>query len=225
MLRNDVFNPLSSFDSQRVRPTLNMLNLSNKTLEPLSFDYTHFNKRNTKQSNATKGLSIGESVSNITVIDHVGRKQELYELLTRGKVIVIFYRGQWCPFCIPFLRKIQKELLQIYSRGTSVLLVTPEKQEKIQITHSKTDTTIPIIHDKDYKLMDLFDVSFVPNRIEKFVCNIMLGAGLKKAHSDKSQTLPIPATFIIDQNRTVKWRHFDKNFKIRANIKEIIKNI
>lgn len=197
-----------------------------KHSKSLDFDYTYFKDDLLKKNNeVAKGLAIGESVSNFTVLDHTGKKQELFKLLTRGKVIVIFYRGQWCPFCMPFVRKIQKELLNLYVRGASVLLISPEKHKQIEMTRSKTETTIPIIHDADYKLMHLFDVSFKPNRMEKFVYNFRLGAKLKKSHSDTSQTLPIPATFIIDQNRTIKWRHFDKNFKLRADINEIIKNL
>ena len=225
MIKNVILNPVSNRGHQKVRNIPIMLKFSTNTLDTLTFDYTAFTNQTYNQLGETKGLSIGDNVANFTVLDHTGKKQELFELLTKGKVIVIFYRGQWCPFCMPFVRKIQKELLSLYVRGASVLLVSPEKQEQIRKTRSKTETTIPIIHDQDYRLMNLFDVSFKPNRMEKFLFNFRLGANLKKAHSDTSQTLPIPATFIIDQNRTIKWRHFNKNFKLRASIKEIIKNL
>lgn len=226
MVQNIVLDSLLNSVHHKLNRISERTKIIAKGSESLDFDYTYFKDEVLKKSNeSAKGLAIGESVSNFTVLDHTGQKHELFELLTRGKVIVIFYRGQWCPFCMPFVRKIQKKLLDLYVRGASVLLVSPEKQEQIQMTRSKTETTIPIIHDQDYKLMNLFDVSFKPNRMEKFVFNYRLGAKLKKAHSDTSQTLPIPATFIIDENKTIKWRHFDKNFKLKADINEIIKNL
>lgn len=225
MISHNTINQLFTKEYQRKKTEVKTLSFSNNTYQPLDFDYTYFNKKEIKHTNKSKGLAVGEDISNFTVTDNRGNRQELYELLSKGKVIIIFYRGQWCPFCMPFLRKIQTQLLEFYVRGASVLLVTPEKQERIQTTLSKTETTIPIIYDEDYKLMNLFDVSFKPSRAERLMCNLMLRANLKNSHSDRSQTLPIPATFIINQNRKIQWRHFDKNFKLRASIREIIKNL
>ena len=129
MINNVILDPVSNLGRQKVRNVPNMLKVSTKTLHSLTFDYTGFTNQNYSQLGETQGLSVGDNVINFTVNDHTGKKQELYELLTKGKVIVIFYRGQWCPFCMPFVRKIQKELLSLYVRGASVLLVSPEKQE------------------------------------------------------------------------------------------------
>ena len=55
--------------------------------------------------------------------------------------------------------------------------------------------------------------------------NTLLSADLKNAQSDDSQTLPVPATFIIDTNSKVIWRHFDRDYKKRASTKEILNQL
>jgi len=227
MLKNEFLNPIINLEYKQNRLNSSVFKMGSNASNLLTFDYVLFNKKEKKIEvpASTKGLFEGDYVNNFIVTDHTGKKQELYDLLSKGKVVVVFYRGQWCPVCMPFVRKLQSQLMELYVRGVSVLLITPEKQENIQKTQEKTNTTISVIHDKDYRLMKLFDVAFIPSRVEKFMYNIMFGAGLRRAHSDTTQTLPVPATFLINQDKTIGWRHFDKNFKTRANIKELIKNI
>jgi peroxiredoxin len=55
--------------------------------------------------------------------------------------------------------------------------------------------------------------------------NTVLGGSLKKAHSDESQQLPIPATYILNKEGEIVWRHFDPDYKKRAKIEDIISNI
>ena len=82
-----------------------------------------------------------------------------------------------------------------------------------------------MLYDSGYVIMKQFDVLFRPeesilSRYEK-----KFGDQLKTSHSDDSQRLPVPATFILDKNGIVKWRHFDTNYRIRSNVADIMKNL
>ncbi len=180
---------------------------------------------NKKTVNECNGLSVGDIVKDFSAIDQNGNKIQLSELLKKGKVVVVFYRGQWCPMCMPHLKKLQDGLLEIIEKGASVIIVTPEKQENIQKTILKTSITVPIIYDENYQIMEAFDVAFIPSKFLKFLYNTLLRANLKNAQSDNSQTLPVPATFIIDTDSKVKWRHFDRDYKNKASVKEIVNQL
>ena len=179
-------------------------------------------KKTVKECN---GLAIGDKVNDFSGTDQDGNKIQLSELLNKGKVVVVFYRGQWCPVCIPHLRKLQDGLMEVYRRGAGILIITPENQKNIQKTILKTSITIPIIYDENYKIMEDFDVAFLPGKGFRLMYNTMLSADLKKAQSDDSQTLPVPATFIIDTESKIIWRHFDRNYAKRASIKEILNQL
>jgi peroxiredoxin len=71
----------------------------------------------------------------------------------------------------------------------------------------------------------MFDVTFKPDTMTTIMYNTLLGANLKKANTDDSQRLPIPATFIIGTDRKIIWRHFDPDYKKRSTVSDIIKNI
>jgi len=164
-----------------------------------------------KTAKECNGLSVGDKVKDFKVTDQNGNSIQFSELLKKGKVVIVFYRGQWCPICMPHLRTMQKGLMEVENKGASILIITPEKQENIQKTMLKTSITIPIIYDENYKIMEAFDVAFLPGKGLRVIYNTLLRADLKNAQSDDSQTLPVPATFIIDTDSTVKWRHFNQH--------------
>ncbi len=51
------------------------------------------------------GLKVGDKVKDFSSVDQNGNKIQLSELLKNGKVVIVFYRGQWCPVCMPHLKK------------------------------------------------------------------------------------------------------------------------
>ena len=179
-------------------------------------------KKSVKDCN---GLSVGDLVKDVMGEDQNSNKILFSELLKESKVVVIFYRGQWCPVCMPHLKKLQNDLVNIYKYGAKVIVVTPENQQNIDKTLVKTSIEVPIIYDKNYKIMEIFDVAFVPGKILKWMYNVMLRANLKRAQSDQSETLPVPATFIIGQNGRVLWRHFDRNYSKRASVEDLIHHL
>lgn len=171
------------------------------------------------------GVQVGDVVTNFTAIDMNGDTYELAEELKNGPVVVIFYRGQWCPVCNRHLNTLQENLQKIYDKGASVIAISPEKPEYLKITAEKTKASFSLLYDEAYVISDIFDVTFSPDGFTKTTYNTMLGANLKNAHSDDSQRLPIPATFIIGQDGKVMWRHFDPNYKERSTMEDIVNNI
>lgn len=172
-----------------------------------------------------KGLAVGDQVTDFTALDLHDNTFNLKKALKKGPVVVIFYRGQWCPFCNNHLKNLQDSLQLIYAKGASVVAISPEKSAFLKQTAEKTGAEFSLLYDEGYKISDLFDVTFRPDSMTRIIYNTMLGADLKNAHSDDSEQLPIPATFIIAQDGKIVWRQFDPNYKIRSNVSDIVKNI
>lgn len=178
-----------------------------------------------KTVNQAKGLSVGSIVKNFSAIDIFGKPHTLSNLTQKGNVVVIFIRGQWCPFCNKHLKELQKQFHKIYEKGSSVVVVTPEKSEFIKKTIEKTGAKFTILYDENHKIAKAFDVLFRPSRVMRFMYNTVLGAKLKESHSNDSEQLSIPATYIISKEMKVIWLHFDSDYKKRSKINSIIENL
>lgn len=177
-----------------------------------------------RKAEEAKGLKVGETVKNFKA-QGLDETFELKKALKKGPVVLVFYRGHWCPVCNQHLSELQQDLEKIYEAGAQLIAVSPEKPEKLALTQEKTKAEFTLLYDKDYKIADQFDVKFRPNAMTRTTYNTILGADLKNAHSDDSQQLPIPATYIIDTDMKIVWRQLDPDYKNRSKVEDIIKNI
>lgn len=178
-----------------------------------------------KDVNDAKGLSVGIKAPLIHAIDADSVNFDLNESLKQGPVVIIFYRGFWCPVCNQHLKQIQDSLKLITDKGAIVVAISPEKPEYLEKMEEKTGAKFRLLYDEGYKIANAFDVNFTPKKSELIIYNTLLGANLKETHSDDSQRLPIPATYLISQDGKIAWRQFDPNYKNRSSVKDIIRAI
>lgn len=171
----------------------------------------------------TNGLQVGDTVEFFTARDQNDSLFQLSSELEKGAVIVVFYRGEWCPFCNKHLKSIQDSIALIHEKGAQVIAVSPENQTHLVEMVQKTGSTFRLLHDENYEICQSFDVLFQPTNGEITKYNTFLNADLENAHNASEVLLPVPATFIINQDGVIVWRHFEHDYKKRATVNEIIK--
>ena len=171
-----------------------------------------------------EGLKVGDKAPMFLAKNQDGKKIELKKLLKKGDVVMLFYRGQWCPYCNQQLKKMNDSLLFISAKGATVIAVTPETAENVQKTIEKTKASFSIIEDENLAIMKSYKVNFAvdENTIAKYKT---YGIDLDKANGSNSSNLPVPATYIIGKNGKIKYAFFDVNYTKRASVKEIIDHL
>ena len=167
------------------------------------------------------GLEVGTLAPQFSAVDADGKTVSLQQFLDKGPVVMVFYRGQWCPVCNKHLKTLQDSLEQISALGATVLTISPQKPEFLNEMAEKTKAKFPLLYDEDYTIMDSYKVTFTPPAATTLMYNVLLGAELKKSQSDESQRLPVPATYIINSDGKIVWRQFDPNYKNRSTVKDI----
>jgi len=180
------------------------------------------NAQNEKDINEVHGLEVGNKAPSFTALDAHNKIFSLEEALKKNPVVLIFYRGFWCPVCNTHLSTLQDSLAQIQAVGAQVIAISPEKTEYLGKMAEKTGAEFTLLYDEDYKIANAYDVLFKPSAMTLFTYNTALGAKLKETHSDDSQQLPIPATYIINQEGNIIWRQFDPNYKNRSTVQGIL---
>lgn len=178
-----------------------------------------------KKTSDVKGISVGAEVKNFTATRLNGMQFNLDEQLKKGPVVLMFFRGQWCPVCNKYLSSVQDSLELILGKGATLVAISPELPENLAETKEKTKAEFILLHDKDYLIAKEFDVLFKPDRSTRLLYNTALGANLDEAHGASEVLLPVPATFIIGKDSKVIWRQFDHNYNKRASIKDILRHL
>ena len=173
---------------------------------------------------APEGLFISSKAPDFKSKDQNGADVRLKDLLKKGKVVLVFYRGHWCPHCNRFLKKLEDSLQSITSKGATLVAVTSEKPENISKTIEKTKASYPILFDEDLKIMKAYDVDHEQqeNTITRYRNT---GIDLEKTNGKDWKYLPIPAVYIIDKESTITYRFFEPDYKKRPQIKDILENL
>lgn len=167
-----------------------------------------------------KGLEIGEKAPDFAGKDSNGKAFSLYSQLKKGEVVVVFYRGQWCPFCNKQLSALNDSLQMIVSKGAALVAITPETQENALKTIAKTKASFSVISDEHLAIMKAYKVDFTvdiatQDRYKKF------GIDFSQANGDNGASLPVPATYVIGKDGKIKYVFFNPDYRLRPSVKEI----
>lgn len=171
-----------------------------------------------------EGLFIASKAPDFKAKDQFGNEIRLKDLLKKGKVVLVFYRGQWCPYCNKELSRLQDSLQFIKDKGAALVAVSPEKPENVALTVEKTKAEYSILYDEGLKIMKAYDVEF---EMEENTVTRYRNAGLdiEKNNGANGRYLPVPAVFIIDKESTVTYRFFEPDYKKRPSVKELLNNL
>ncbi len=173
---------------------------------------------------APEGLFISSKAPDFKAKDQNGQEIRLKDLLKKGKVVLVFYRGQWCPYCNKELSRLQDSLQFIIDKGATLVAVSPELPENVSKTVEKTKATYPVLYDEGMKIMKAYDVEYemTENTVTRYRNT---GLDIEKANGPNGKFLPVPAVYIIDKESTVTYRFFETDYKKRPSVKDILANL
>ena len=174
------------------------------------------------EGNIPKGLNKGDKAPTFILKDVDGKEVSSDKLLAEQEIVVIFYRGEWCPYCNKHMSQLQDALERIAEMGASVVAIAPELPKYIDQTIKKSKASFSIISDTSHVIMDAWNVSF---RLDDKTFKRYQGFGinLERASGNDDRILPVPATYIIKPDGTISAVHFDVNYKERMPVVDIIK--
>lgn len=169
-------------------------------------------------------VNVGDKAPMFKAKDQNGNVIKSSDILKNEKLIVVFYRGQWCPMCNKHLSHLQDHVSEFKKAGAQLVAITPEVSVNVDKTIEKTKADYPILHDTDSKIMKEYGVEFMlPVKLQKKYKEY--GIDLTVANGNDEQLLPVPATYIIGKDGKVKFVQYDPNYKNRSNAKDILKHL
>lgn len=175
--------------------------------------------------NKPMGLMMNDKAPDFTAKDQSGKTINLKEQLNKNSVVLVFYRGEWCPYCNKELKALEDSIKLITGKGAVVLAITPEKPENISKTIGKTKASYSILYDEGLKIMKSYDVSYEVDTatITKYKT---YGLDFNKMNGDVNGAhLPIPAVYIINKKGEIAYRYFDADYRNRPTVKDLLSHL
>jgi peroxiredoxin len=176
-------------------------------------------------SGVAPGLAVGDTAPNFTLPDALGDPITLADLLLQGPVVVTFYRGEWCPYCNVQLRELQAALPRIHELGASLVAISPQAADHSLSLREKHELTFPVLSDLDQGVIRAYRVQFtLAGDLEDLQVNVFQSDPADR-NADHTRSLPVPATFVLDRDGTVRAAFVSADWRYRPEPADIIESL
>jgi peroxiredoxin len=167
------------------------------------------------RSDTFKGaLKPGDRLPSFVLPDANGQVVSSRELLARGRLLLTFYRGDWCPYCNLALKGLHDQLPAITAAGASLVAVSPQTPDHSLTTRERLALDYPVLSDLGNVLARQLGIVFtLANELRPLYSNF--GIDLTSYNGDGSFELPLPATFLIGSDGTILERFLEIDYRKR----------
>ena len=167
-------------------------------------------------------LKVGDKSPEFELKNSDGNSISLSGLVQNGPVIISFNRGSWCPFCNIEFKHLQHSIEAIKTAGANLVVISPQLPEKSQTLKSQNGFDFPILYDKGNELAKKFGIAFT---LAEPLRPIHEEMDFPAHNGDESFELPIPATYVINEDKEVVFASINPNWMERAEPTEYIEAV
>lgn len=167
-------------------------------------------------------IKLGQKAPAFELPNSEGKLVSLDALLTKGPVVLTFYRGSWCPYCNLQLRALQARLEDIHALGATLVAVSPQVPDGSMTLDEIREMDFTVLSDQDAKVASQYGVAWeVPEFLVEHM-RVDRNLNLEAINNGNGSILPIPATFILGRDGMVTWRYVDVDYRTRSEPDDII---
>lgn len=169
----------------------------------------------------SQALQVGVRAPDVTMPDALNQPVRLSTLWQQGPLVLIFYRGGWCPYCNLELRAWQQHLAALKQIGGQLVAVSPQTPDNSLSTAEKNELAFPVLSDSALEAATAFGVAFEmpPELIDLYS---RVGNDLPMLNGNGRWVLPVPATYVIDRNGSIAFAHVEADYRERAEPRDVL---
>ncbi|HLZ41216.1 MAG TPA: peroxiredoxin-like family protein [Candidatus Sulfotelmatobacter sp.] len=169
-------------------------------------------------------LPVGAKAPTFELPDHDGKMVSSSDLLARGRLVICFIRGRWCPFCVGQMEAMNLLVPQIEQPGAALVAISPQTVKQSFFMHDQHKLRFPLLSDGGNKVARQFALTYrVPPPQEAIYRRAFVN--LPFTNGDDTWELPIPATYIIDRGSTILYASANEDYTDRPEPLEIIREL
>jgi peroxiredoxin len=173
------------------------------------------------QGIAAHALKVGDQCPSFQLSDHNGKPVSSSVLLSKGRLVLSFIRGRWCPFCVGQMEAMNFISGEIEAAGASFVSVSPQTEKQAFFMRDQHKLTFPLLVDSGNQLARQFRLAYrVPDEQQGLYRGTFVN--LPFVNGDSSWELPIPATFVIDRDGTILLAAANEDYTERPEPLEVL---
>ncbi|TVZ41093.1 peroxiredoxin [Alteromonadaceae bacterium 2753L.S.0a.02] len=170
------------------------------------------------------GLPPGSMVADFTINDHTGNPTPFHNLVSKGPLLVIFYRGGWCPYCNRQIYSLTQAWPEFKKRKVLPVLISVDKPDASAMAVRTYEIPFPVLSDPKLVAHNIFNVAM---QVDDNLAKKYRGYGivLEDWSGEEHHKIAVASAFLIDTTSKVLWSHSDTNYKKRPSVAQLLKVI
>jgi peroxiredoxin len=175
-------------------------------------------------------LAPGASIPEFNLPDALtGKPVCSADLLALGPLVVKFFRGRWCPYCVTELERWRDLHDELRALGAFFIAISPQTLRQNDFTLQQHKLPFPILTDDGSVLAERFGLAYsVPVEHRRYYEGIMVNipfvnsGGTYATASEASWRLPLPAVFVVRQDGTIAFSEGYADFRVRPEPSDVM---
>ncbi len=169
-------------------------------------------------------LPVAAKAPHFELFDFTGRRVRSRDLLALGPLILCFFRGRWCPYCATELEAWRELDREVRERGALLVAVSPQTVRHNDFTADRHGLTFPVLSDPGCEVAASFGLVYtVPPYLQKHYRSILVN--IPFVNGDDSWKLPLPATYVLDQDGTILYAEANADFRVRPEPQAVLQSL
>jgi peroxiredoxin len=169
-------------------------------------------------------LAIGAKAPDFALPDSSGRLVKSSDLLALGPLIISFFRGRWCPYCMTELEAWRDLYPIVRDRKALFVAISPQTIRQSDFTRDQHSIPFPILFDQGCNVGEQFGLAYtIPPFHQQHYRSVLVN--LPFVNGDQSWRLILPATYVIDRDGTILFAEAHADFRVRPEPEEVLRSI
>jgi peroxiredoxin len=170
---------------------------------------------------AERALQTGSKSPTFELADHNGKIVRSSELLQKNCLVICFFRGRWCPFCVGQLEVMNAIYPEIQKSGGSLVAISPQTVHQSSLMADQHRLRFPLLSDAGSNVARQFGLSYrVPEHQQEIYRRVFVN--LPFVNGDDSWELPIPATYVLNRDGVVCHSSVNPEYTDRPEPSDIV---
>jgi peroxiredoxin len=173
---------------------------------------------------AENTLAVGAKAPAFELSDQNGKPVSSADLLSKGRLVLCFFRGRWDPFCCGQLEAMNQIFPEIQAAGASLAAVSPQTVKQSFFMADQHKLRFPLLSDAGNHVARQFGLAYrVPDEQQAIFRRAFVN--LPFTNGDETWELPIPATYVLDRDSTVLYASANEDYTERPEPAEIVERL
>jgi peroxiredoxin len=167
-------------------------------------------------------LPVGAQAPAFALKDANNKLVRSEDMLSLGPLVIKFFRGRWCPYCMTELETWRDLYGRIRERGALMVAIGPQTERQSDFMAGQHGLPFPVLFDPGNRVAEQFGLVYnIPDYHRTYYRSILVN--IPFVNGDDSWRLPLPATYVIAKDRKVVLAEAHADFRVRPEPEEALR--